>query len=237
MQNKEVVLKAPHFSQSLRFSRCLGGGVTVTQTASLHFPIRSLAQTNEWDDCKAEAGFHADQRPYAEPWVISLQPACISLLDYICYPENTQQCFRKKEKKRVQQKGNGLYLLGRERVATDWREFHKFSCWHRGYRIAMLKFLLGELGIHIRRFRSIVKWTLGFHMRLFWRSAFIASGPRQSSLSCIPEEDIYGRALVLKCQMVLIVSHAEEGSALDITHIISVSRWKWTRLEKYLLWP
>lgn len=143
----------------------------------------------------------------------------------------------KKKKKRVQQKGNGLYLLGRERVATNWRESHKFSCWHRGYRIAMLKFSLGELGIYIRRFRSIVKWTLGFHMRLFWRSAFIASGPRQSSLSCIPEEDIYGRALVLKCQMVLIVSHAEEGSALDITHIIFVSRWKWTRLEKYLIWP
>lgn len=203
--------------------------MTVAQTTLLHFPFRSLAQTNEWDDCKAEAGFHAGQRPYAEPRIISMLLACISLLDYICYNSVLA--------KKKNQENNGVFLLGRERVATDWRESHKFNCWHRGYRIAILKFLLGELGIHIRRFRWILKWTLGLHMRVFWRSAFIASGPRQSSLCYILEEDIYGRALVLKCQMVLIVSHAEEGSALDITHIISVSCWKWNRLEQYLLWP
>lgn len=67
--------------------------MTVAQPASLHFPIGSLAQTSEWDDCEAEAGFCAGQRPYAEPRVISMQLVCLSLLDYICYPENTQLCF------------------------------------------------------------------------------------------------------------------------------------------------
>lgn len=93
-------------------------GVSGAWTASLHFPIRSLAQTNEWDDCEAEAGFCAVQWPYAEPWVISMQTACLSLLDYMCYPENTQQCLSWKKNLA----GNSsLFLLGRGRDGTDWR--------------------------------------------------------------------------------------------------------------------
>lgn len=229
MQNKEVALKAPLFSQSLRFSCCLGGDSRSDSLITFSHQKFSSDQWMEW----LQSWSRLPCRPETVCWTMSYFRAAGLHLSVGLYL--LQQCFSLKKK--VQQENNGLFLLGRERVATDWRESQKFSCWHRGYRIAILKFLLGELGIYIRRFRSILKWTLGLHMRVFWRSAFIASGPKQNSLCYIFEEDIYGRALALKCQMVLIVSHAEEGSALNITHIISVSCWKWNRLEQYLLWP
>jgi hypothetical protein len=114
--HKTVESFGMHFSSPSLWDAAVVWGVTVAQTASLHFSIRSLAQTNEWDDCGAEAGFCAGKEPYAEPQVISMQPACLSLLDCFCYPENTQQYFR--EKKKSPAGNNRLFLLCRERGGT-----------------------------------------------------------------------------------------------------------------------
>lgn len=68
----EWVLETPPFSPSVGF---IGYLESSGNSASLQFPIRSSAQTNEWNDYKA---YPSAMKPsHAEPLVIFTELACL----------------------------------------------------------------------------------------------------------------------------------------------------------------